>query len=492
MNLRYVCIGKWPPNAWLAFCPVDGDMIVVHHGRRVENAGEWFCEAVWDGPFEDADFDTTDIVFGSGGRVRGGKITFVCSASTVDRLQYALTPRGLFVSNSLACLLAAGKGALNPRYHRYYQDFRTITHGIEHYKRTLLTSCETVNLLYYDNLEWDGRHVTEIGKPRVVRNFRNFDTYCSFLRSSIQSLSRNMTSENRRHSYRMLGTLSTGYDSPTVTVLAEEHGLEEVVSFDAAGTGEYDSGREIAEILGIKCLVVGRDEWMRTELPEIPFIAADAKGEDVYFRGAQSYLGGRVLLTGFHGDKVWGRHTKTLSDDIVRGDQSGLSLTEFRLWAGFIHLPVPFLGVQQIRDINVISNSQEMMPWSTPGWYDRPICRRIVEEAGVPRNKFGNEKKAASVIFFKKTSFLSDESLKDYHRWLKQNPAVLRAMRSPANLLRSLTWSVAKALGRVLWWSSGLSRRLSHHGNREVLFQSVYPWAMSKAIQQYAVDRLQS
>jgi len=216
----------------------------------------------------------------------------------------------------------------------------------------------------------------------------------------------------------MLGTLSSGYDSTTNTVLAQKAGLHEVISFSEARSGDADDGKEIADILGIPLTLIPRDSWKSHNLAEVPFIAADAKGEDVYFGAAADKLSGRVLLTGFHGDKVWGKETYTLDSTIVRGDRSGLSLTEYRLWTGFIHFPIPFMGVRQIKEINAISNSPEMKPWDVPGNYSRPICRRIVEGAGVPRNKFGMTKKAASVLFGASKDMLTPITRSALYAWL--------------------------------------------------------------------------
>ena len=47
-----------------------------------------------------------------------------------------------------------------------------------------------------------------------------------------------------------------------------------------------------------------------------------------------------------------------------------------------------------VRDI---TTSAEMRPWSIGGDYDRPIPRRALEEAGVPRELFGQIKYAGAV-----------------------------------------------------------------------------------------------
>ncbi len=72
----------WPPLAWLARFSKGNETIEVSHGARVECDPDWFCEAVWDGDYEKGDFDATDVVFGSGARIRGSQLTFVTSAAT--------------------------------------------------------------------------------------------------------------------------------------------------------------------------------------------------------------------------------------------------------------------------------------------------------------------------------------------------------------------------------------------------------------------------
>src|SRR5690349_24391142 len=111
MRFEYLHERDWPAQAWLAEC--HPDHVLVRHGGRVEARPDWFCEAVWDGPFEQGDFDLTDVVAGSGGRMRDGRVVFVPTGATTDRLHSIRVPaaaggtRGrVLVSNSLPCLLA--------------------------------------------------------------------------------------------------------------------------------------------------------------------------------------------------------------------------------------------------------------------------------------------------------------------------------------------------------------------------------------------------
>jgi hypothetical protein len=289
----------------------------------------------------------------------------------------------------------------------------------------------------------------------------------------------------------MLGTISSGYDSPTVAVLARSAGLCEVISFDRSREEESDSGQEIAARLGLKVAVIPRDAWRTAPLAEVPFLAADAKGEDVYFKSAEARLAGSVLLTGFHGDKIWGKYTTALSPDLVRGDQSGLSLTEYRLHAGFLHCPVPFMGVRQIRDVNRLSRSAELSRWDVPGEYTRPICRRIVEEAGVPREWFGMRKKAASVLFFQSTSFLTPQALAEYLPWLEAHggvPVVTRGSTVRAGVARAARYleHIVQSSGAATGVVARAVRYVAGRAGREPLFRWVFPWAAERARSAYA------
>src|SRR5712691_5589195 len=353
MHLRYTPVPDWPRLAWLARCRRGDPTIEVFHGPDVETTPDWFCEAVWDGEFRRAGFDETDVVFGSGARRHGASVTFVSSGSTVDRLQSHETAGTAWVANSLVCLLVAVGADVDPTYAAYYEDFKSISDGLARYAGSVATSAGPVRLTYFHNLLWDGSALRERPKPGPERDFGDFAAYRGFLEASLAGLARNMSSPDRAVPLRMLGTISSGYDSPAVTVLAQPYGLQEAIAFEPSSSGAPDSGGAIAQALGVRLRRLARDDWRGPDAPpgpELPFLAADAKGEDVYFRGAEAHLARRVLVTGYHGD------------------------------------------------VSALSRSPAMAPWDVRGTYSRPICRRIVETAGVPRDAFGVRKQTASVL----------------------------------------------------------------------------------------------
>ena len=541
-RLETSVVPAWPRLAWLARLRPDEPAVAVLHGAGLEVADDWLCEAVWDDAFEAGGFDRTDVVAGSGVRLRHGRATFVSAGSTVDRLQSAHAHGAYWVSNSLPCLLEVIDGAPDVSYPRYYWDFRSITSGLRGYKRELATSAGPVTFTYFDNLAWDGTALERVRKPARAFGFTDFRSYRSFLASSLQRLAVNMDDAGRRHRFTMLSTASSGYDSPAVAVLAAEAGCEEILSFDRGRDEQSDSGEPIADALGLRMIRVDRDAWQARPLPEAPFLAGDAYGMETQFRGAEEHLANRLLMTGYYGGKIWGKPLGEPGADIERDDHGGLALTEYRLSAGFVHCPVPFFGARLARDVAAITAQAEMQAWDVPGPYSRPIPRRIVEQAGVPRESFGMSKRATAVVLHNSERFLTDESMERYARWLRDHrrewlkegrippllsPALDRAImrasvvigspavrRAPRRLARQLLSSRSAAVangapplpqvdGRSAAAANGrrataktalrnLSRleeraRLLHLGPT-YLRRFVFPWAIAETRRLYSLD----
>ncbi len=475
MQLRFNPITGWPPLAWVARCTEADSEVVVAHGYRVETNPDWFVEGVWAGPFSEGGIDRTDLVFGSGGRASKGTITFVSPGSTVDRLVSCRIGECLYLSNSLVALCATLDLAVDPVSPRYYADFRSIVNGLEKYNDTLQTTRGPLRLTYFRNLTWDGHSLSVTEKPCRDRTFGDFAEYRYFLASSLAAIGGNMCDKQRRWPYCPLGTLSTGYDSPMVAVMARDIGNTEVLTFQRGRTGLADSGHKIAAQLGLTAIPLNRTSWRMYPFSAVPFLAADAYGEEAHYTAARPYLQGRVLLTGYHGDKVWDAGTHDLTPYIVRGDPTGLALTDWRLQAGFVHCPIPFFGVRNIAQIHQISTSEEMKPWSVGGDYDRPICRRIVENAGVGREQFGMTKSATSVVLMHpEEEFLPEESMDSYLLWLRRHaPEWLKRRRTPPS------WQVrARGLAALLWRGKKLSPT-------DFYFYYLFPWALDMAKRRY-------
>jgi hypothetical protein len=464
-----VTIPTWPRLAWIASCETGREEIVALVGPDVEVADEWFCEGIWAGHYPEGDLDRTDLVFGSGARVRSDRVVFVSAGTTVDRLHSWAGDGVRLVSNSLPCLLALTGGALDVGFARYGQLFGSITNGLDRYTRTAPTTIGPVQVTYFNNLCWDGHELSEVMKPGEHRDLSSYERYRAFLGTTMERLAVNAGAADRHLRFDLLTTLSTGYDSPTAAVIANDVGCERAFGFDRSRGGVADSGARIAEILGLRYDAVDTTAWREEPLAAVPFLAAiTSAGSSVSYRGAEGLLAGRVVFTGYHGDKVWDRATGALGPDIVRSDPSGTDLTEYRLWVAFVHCPVPFFGVRQIGDIHALSTAPELAPWDVGGGYSRPICRRIVEGRGVPRDLFGMRKKATAQRILRTDDFLTRDMRSDYLRWMRSHRDAL--LRAGTTVPRRL------------------SRRTTSDG-RDIPHQHVFHWAVDRAKEHYPDPR---
>jgi hypothetical protein len=504
-------IAGWPPLAWLASCSRHARNVLVLHGPRVETGDGFACEAVWPGPFDDGDFDQAPIVAGSGVRIRGEEAIFVSATSMIERLHSVERAGGPLVSNSLPCLLQAIGGRAIFGYWRYGADLGTVAQGLNRYRRGLPMTRGRVRLTYFHNLLWSGDGLAEREKPLEPTRFHDFGEYRAFLRSGIAGIAKNMASDARRNSLTWLGTVSSGYDGATVTALGAEAGCRQAICFDLSRRNEPDSGEPIARALGVEPLTVARATWYEKAreldpLPEVPFFAATPYGELAPFAAARAHLGGRVLLTGFMGDGIWRPSREDTDRQITRKHVSGMGFAEFRLIAGFIDCAPAFWAGRQAPDVVSISRSEEMKPWVLGDYYQRPIPRRVLEEAGVPREAFGRGRKQPGVgSLDAERHFLGPESLVDYQVWLRRSAEALgrrrllagvavevlgrcsaRPVRGVAAVARKADSVTGRPIMRVLMRrAESIERRFGHldHGVARRMY--TFQWGLDRAMERY-------
>jgi hypothetical protein len=492
-QFKFTLRNDWPPLGWIAECVPTDPIIRVMHGSQIELREHWFCEAIWDREFAAGDLDQTDLVFGSGARLRHEHIVFVSSGATVDRLQSLRLDGRILISNSLACLLGVSGLEVDIAHRQFPEFFRSIVRGIDGYQRRLPTQSGRLELFYFRNLTWDGHHLAEMDKPNPARDFSSFEKYYDFLKWSVKKIAANMRAPERRHPYEMVGALSSGYDSPTAVWLAREAGMKHVFSFRSARGGAPDDGGQLARRWGLDLALIDRHEWRRHAYAEVPYFAATCVGVDVNLSSAQEIVRGRVMVSGFYGDTIWAKKAKPLEPNFGRTDASGLAFTEHRLQLGSIHLPVPYMGGRQIREIWTLSSSAAMLPWDVPGEYSKPVCRRIVEEAGVPRDLFGVEKKATAHLFHRGESVLTNTSRADYYRWLRVNRQESRTIPKPpgrlllafgeqyrllSRLLRAASrYFPARLESRLAVWDDEIQTSLNKRIN---VLPYLFPWAVER------------
>ncbi|HUQ53884.1 MAG TPA: hypothetical protein VM692_16765 [Gammaproteobacteria bacterium] len=390
-----------PKLAWVAILDRAQQQLTVLHGRAVECRPRFVVEGVWDGPFDEGEFHNGAHLFGSGVRLDGGAVHFVPSAATVDRLVYCRYGDMILVSNSLLALLAKTGARLDPG-HDYLIEARAPIAGVDCYDsafHVLHPRIRRFHQLYHKVLTVRGEEIT-CERRIPVRTFASFDDYYGMLRECLAAICANADDAARRTRLATLGTLSTGYDSTAVCALIKDLGVRRYFTYVGSWGGQ--STKDAPEYETAPIAAALDVETIRIEAPREPVSedelllrAASPLGQQLPLVAIASYVERNTevaaVFTGFHGDIVWDLNVPdaAVSEGIVRHDISGLDLSELRLKSGFINVAVPFLHAASIKSIAAVSRSAEMAPWTVGTTYDRPISRRIVETAGVPRERFG-------------------------------------------------------------------------------------------------------
>jgi len=394
MRIAPTLLPQWPKLAWVASMTLGNGEISVFHGPNVETRDGWLVEAVWAGDFAVGGFDETELVFGTGIRIRGDQVVFVSAGTMMDRLYRCQREQQLFVGNSLPAVLACSGMSLSDEYSEYPDDIRSQMKGLNNYKRSLPTVEGEIQLTYYRNIQYDGNALVEIEKPSTVPDFTSYEKYYEFLVETADRLHRNLESSTRKYVVQPLATVSKGYDSCAVAAIVKKAGVKHSVTIENASSllPRTDSGAEIANRLDLSCQTYRHAPDQYRHETAIWAAAGDPAGLNLTIFNYPEPLA--VFFTGYRGDSLWQRERQDRSQPFRARSLDGLSMTEFRLHAGVFHCPVPFWGSMNAEQIQEIGFSSEMSPWTLGSTYDRPIPRRILEDTGVPRDAFGIRKGA--------------------------------------------------------------------------------------------------
>ena len=413
MKLNYQVIPALPKMAWIARMNWQDRQTLVQHGPWVEVGARGFVEGVWDGPFSDIDIDRTACIFGSGAVLRGDSIVFVSSASTTDYLYWWACADGacVAVANSLPLLLASRDDELDPQVQHYDQINNSIMSGFNNYTSQIPTRRGSVNRLMHWNLSVESGQVKLQDKP-LPPPFAEFNDYASYLAQACVQLAENARDPFRARAMAIFSTQSRGYDSTAANAVAKDIGIDLVFTVTKSkGKGYFadedqhhelnDDGSEICYVLGLPCVPIERRALEKSSAQEYLFYACMQETGDFNLLEIGEYVTRpTVLMTGclgelWYGENYYKEHPGLINPELMRGDLGNHGLTEVRLQAGYVQLAFPYIGARRRADIFRITRSAEMAPWRLHTDYDRPIPRRLAEQAGVPRALFGHVKMAS-------------------------------------------------------------------------------------------------
>lgn len=415
MAFHYFPNAGLPALSWLATLDVASGQCQVDHGRLVEARNEFFVEGVWDGAFDAGGFDRCESFFGSGIRRRpSGEYVVVPSSTTIDYVYWQMRDGAFVCSNSLPFLLAAIDDELDVFRPDYNRINYSILRGIERYEQRIPTRAGEAHRLMHNNLVVGNGTAACEAKP-LPPTFASFDQYRAYLAKNLGGAIRNARDPARTTPLRVLSTQSKGYDSTAVNAIARDYGVDLALTIDEAKerqdyfkrrkeTRPSDSGEEICRSLGMAVRRIDRRYFQNDQDSESLYWASVHDNQDLNLHQVKEHVGqGAILLGGALGE-LWYNAASTpeprlrhINDELEKWDLSSHGLSEARLHFGYIQVPAPYIGARSRQCLFDLANSEAMRPWSIGGTYDRPIPRRIAEEAGVPREAFG-QVKLASVV----------------------------------------------------------------------------------------------
>jgi hypothetical protein len=401
-----------PPLSWLCRIADGHARIVV--GSDVHASVTGIFEGAWIGPFRADGMATSPGVFGSGIVFRDKDLLFVPPSHPMEGL-YVLEDEEsgtIFVSNSMCFCLAQ---VAHPRGRRFLGTLgatlqpRLDQAGIDGVSAGPgeMARGEGLRLMRHAVARFriDDGGVIRVSPVPEAPSFGDFHAYREALSKALGALIRNGADPLRAQPLRPIVAMSSGYDSTATAVLAAENGCREAVTLDVVVTGTHDSGEANARKLGLE--VTAFRHLLGASVPDLRLdftpAQADLAAEFVASGGVdcvaylpfERSLRHRLLLTGTWGDGIWGIHTRARSDmRVFYPFEKGI--TEFRLRVGFAFVPVPCIHGLAYDSVAAISRSREMAHFSVGGPYDRPVPRRIGEEAGLARSEFGREKAAVA------------------------------------------------------------------------------------------------
>ena len=401
-----------PALAWVA--RVTPGHIRAVCGKSVQIETDALFEGTWAGPESLTELPDQTTIFGSGLVIRSNEAIVVTPSHHLEGVHSATAADGsVMVANSLAGALVGAHLELDPgfdypslltedldRWHLLEDEKASPPRPIYGALQPIPTTTSQLTTHFFENAVIGEDLAVRVRRKPRERPFESFADFHERLLSTTRSLF-----ENARP-YEPIVSLSGGYDSTAVAVVAAEAGCKRAFGFETSrparsDASTVDSGRAAADRLGLSYSVHDRLSYRVAEgAPEAEFLSTGMVGEEVVFAAAEGELHRSTMLTGYWAGTQWGMSRRDDWLHMVPSTTAGTSLTEFRLRADFYDVPLPVFGAAQARGDPSLLDLDEMDPYriKSLGHYDRPIPRRLIEEAGIPRGTFASKKRAVNVL----------------------------------------------------------------------------------------------
>lgn len=413
-----------PRMAWAAVIEAKREQAVIYHGPGVETRGNWFVEGAWNGPFDEGRLDLATVLCGTGGVLRDGEWHFCGSTDRLAPL-FSLRQDGrLVVSNSHIFAMSLAGEKPDSCYPFYYYDIMRIwRHGLHAMDGSLrLSSKCRLGVHFSCVLRVDGNGAIQFSAHPPGAKPHDYRSYKQLLETGVRDVLKNAADRSRNHPLGSICALSKGYDTNATAALAATAGCRHAYSFidPRRDNPRNDSGRDHAAVFGMSCEEISRLDYLRSELLDEAEFCLMPTASQVSLVGLADRLQGKILLCG-NAALAWKAAFSRTVDQRTESSArhiSGLSQLEFRLRVGYVVFSPATIGMAHNRAVYRISQSEEMRPWMLGNQYDRPLARRLAEEAGLPRLGFGMVKQGSGHVHLTSDELFSPAGWRHYQEFL--------------------------------------------------------------------------
>lgn len=439
-----------PALMWVARLDAVGTCN-VRTGTAVEHIAGGIVAGAWSGPFGSGGPHLADTSIGTGLLWEGDSLMAFCGNAGSDAIFVHRGTGGLTIANSLPLVLAASGDRLKSGYAFYTQDLMTMSLGALRYRRAIPTAMGCIEP-YYRSIRIGRDLSCAVVDTPPAPAFSDFGSYRALVLQGLARVIENARDPARAIRYEPIVSLSSGYDSTAAAVIAREAGCREGYSFREAtfaAPGTSDSGEAAGRRLGLDMHGLATLGYRdRTDLPEVEFLAAGYGGPEVHLVSAEALLKRRLVISAFSGDKIWSRAAGERRPITTPWYGGGLSRMVFLQRLPALAIDLPAIAAGDPARIGALSRSADMQAWSIGGDYDRPIPRRIAEQAGLPRGSFANRKLLASPMADSTgrsnpsiADYLTPSSLPAFEAWLAKERPYSPQWASLRNRAAGLLWN---------------------------------------------------
>jgi len=420
-----------PRLGWGMVVRKDQNAVDVYCGDLVEQKQNWFVSGVWDGDFSKADFAAAKFFCATGAKIEQDRVVVYSPTHERQRICYFEKEDSITVSNSIPLLLAVADKRIEKEFWEYEKVLCSILWGTKEYTRDIpIADGLKIKQIFCADIAVDQRLAIQIAPKAIHRDFTDYQDYFWSVSDVCGKIRDNGLDQNRGQKYKLAATASSGYDSSACAAILKHVGCDTLMTFKG-GTYDEDSAVTIAKQLGYNKIIERkyRDYLEKSGCKDAEFYVCGDIGIYMQFSAFEDDFAGHIVSIGTSGSYIWDKDGDVNPESKRSGYDfytANLSFSENALIKGYVVLPLPLYGSTAVQSIQRVSNSPEMAPWTLHTEYDRPICRRILETAGVDGALFGHVKYGAGFALSKNFTVqqikpkMSAEGYQSFVQWLQE------------------------------------------------------------------------